>query len=86
MSTQSPTRDRIIIETDKPKEKTDFGLLLNEDWKSLLPTGTVLAVGPGVLDVRPGDRVVFERYASIILEGQQRMCLEKHIMAIITGE
>ena len=78
--------DRVLIEADKPREKTDSGLLIAEDWKSLPPLGTVLEVGKEVKEVKKGDRVLFERYAAVILEGQQRMCKERHIHAVVTDE
>jgi co-chaperonin GroES (HSP10) len=41
-----PTKDIILVEADKAAEKTASGFYIKEDWKSLPPTGTVLAVGP----------------------------------------
>lgn len=73
--------DRVLIDADKAPEKIG-SLLVVEDWKSVPPWGTVLEVGPDVTEVKPGDRVLFERYASIMLEGQERICLERHIYAV----
>ncbi|MHA2066815.1 MAG: co-chaperone GroES [Candidatus Thorarchaeota archaeon] len=78
-----PTSNRILILGDKPRDKTTSGILIKEDWKSVPPKGTVLAVGPKVTTVKKGDRVLFERYASVILDDNERMCLEDHILAII---
>lgn len=79
----TPTRDIVLIEADKPPEKSASGILLVEDWRTLPPTGTVIEVGPEVTTVKKGDRVVFERYASIILDKDQRLCKEDHILGII---
>lgn len=79
-----PTRDIVLIKADKPKDKTDSGLFIQQDWKTLPPTGTVLAIGPDVNNVKTGDKVVFERYASIILENDERLCKESHILAKVT--
>lgn len=76
----------MLIKADKPKDKTESGLLIQEDWKSLPPKGTVLAVGPLVTVVKPGDRVLFERYASIILEDEERLCKQSHLLAILRNE
>ncbi len=76
-------RDLVLIEADKPKDKTDSGFLIMEEWKSLPPTGTVLSVGSAVKDVKVGDRVLFSRYASHILEGDERLVQEKHIWGIL---
>lgn len=78
-----PKRDLVLIQADKPKEKTNSGLYIQEEWKTIPPLGTVEAVGPLVKDVKPGDRVIFERYSSIILEDGKRMCKESHILATV---
>lgn len=75
-------RDLVLIRADKPKDKTDSGILIVEEWHSLPPTGTVLAVGPKVEEVVVGDRVMFERYGSIIVNNDERLCQEKHIMGV----
>ena len=76
-----PTRDLVLIEADKPKKQTDSGLYVVEDWKTLPMTGTVKEVGPKVSEVKVGDRVVFERYSALVLEGDMRMCKELNILA-----
>ena len=79
-----PTRDILLIEADKPKEKTASGILIAEDWKTLPPTGLVKAIGPEVKNKDLlGKRVVFERYSSIKLEGDGRFCQERHILAVL---
>jgi chaperonin GroES len=78
-----PKRDVVLILADKAEEKTASGLYIKEDWKTLPPTGTVEAVGPDVKDTKVGDRVVFERYGSVILKHDRRLCQEKHILATV---
>ncbi len=53
-----------------------------EEWKSLPPTGEILAIGPLVKEVKVGDRVIFERFGSIILENDERVCKESHLMGV----
>ena len=79
----APLWDIVLIQADKPREKTASGLLLVEEWKTLPPTGTVLAIGPDVKTVKVGDRVMFGRYGSIILENDLRLCQERHIHATV---
>lgn len=74
-----PTRDIVLIKADPVKEKTESGILLKENWKSLPLTGEVIAVGPEVETIKPGDRVGFTRYASVILENDERLCKERQI-------
>jgi co-chaperonin GroES (HSP10) len=76
----SPTRDVILIKADKPKGESESGILLAEEWKSLPLTGEVLAVGPDVTDAKVGDRVGFNRYASVVLEGDNRLINQKQLL------
>jgi co-chaperonin GroES (HSP10) len=79
----TPTRDIVLVKADSPKEKTESGLLLQENWKTLPLEGTVLATGPDVVHVKTGDRISFMRYATVILEDDQRLCNERHIYATL---
>ena len=75
-----PTRDVVLIKADKPKGESESGILLAEEWKSLPLTGTVLAVGPDVTTTAPGDRVGFNRYASVTLEKDERLVSERQLL------
>ena len=79
-------RDLVLIQADKPKEKSDIGLFKVEEWKTLPATGVILAVGPQVTEVKVGERVQFERYASIILEDDKRLCKESMIFGVFDEE
>lgn len=76
-----PLRDLVLIKAAKTKDKTDSGLLLQENWKTLPLEGEVLAIGPLVEAVKVGDNVIFSRYASVILEDDERLCKQSHIIA-----
>lgn len=77
-----PMTNLVLIEVEPPQEITKSGLFIQEEWKTLPPTGIVKAVGPDVTTVVVGDKVIFERYASVILaEKNMRMCIESHILA-----
>lgn len=75
-----PTRDVVLIKADKPKGESESGILLAEEWKSLPLTGTVLAVGPDVTTTTPGDKVGFNRYASVVLEKDERLVSERQLL------
>lgn len=90
-------RDLLLLKVEQPPDKTASGLLIVEEWKTLPPYGFVLAMGPDVhlpyVDskgndalVKVGDRVMFERYASIILENDERICKAAHIQAVANAE
>lgn len=81
-----PTADKLLIEADEPKTKTKSGILLQEDWKTLPPTGTVKAVGPEVFYIKEGDKVVFERYGAVTVDGSLKICKESHVLAVMEKE
>ncbi len=75
-----PIRDVVLVKADKPKAQTESGILLDEEWKTLPLEGEVLAVGPDVHGVGVGDRIGFNRYASLVLENDERLCNERNIL------
>ena len=83
--TIQPQRDIVLIKADSAKTKTKTGLLLAENWKSLPLQGEVLAVGEDVTNITVGDRVAFNRYASIILDDDQRLCSQKQVLGVINA-
>jgi chaperonin GroES len=82
----TPLKDIVLVVVDKPKQQTASGLYVQEEWKTLPPVGKVVAIGPLVTSVKPGDKILFDRYASIILENDERLCKESHIHGIIVDE
>lgn len=81
-----PYRDIVLIKAVKPKDRTDSGLYLSETWKTLPLEGTVISVGENVKQVKPGDSVLFMRYASVILDNDERLVKERHIFAGLHNE
>lgn len=79
----SPLGDKILVRVDPPKDKTDTGILIHEEWKKLPNTGEVLAVGPKVDKIVVGDKVVFMRYGATILEKDLRLTQQTHILGKI---
>lgn len=94
-----PLRDIILIQADPVEKQTASGLLLAEQWESRPPYGVVLAVGSKVESVKPGDRVMFNRFAAIDIDltiagikkvGKEqserlKFCKESHILGIENG-
>jgi len=81
-----PMRDIVLIKADEAVEKTETGIFLGEQWKTVPLSGTVLKVGPHVTDeIEVGDKVVFCRYASIILENDERLIKARQIIGKING-
>lgn len=81
-----PLGDKVLIKADKPEDKTKSGIYIQQDWKTIPPTGIVEAIGSDVTLVNVGDEVIFERYGSVILKDDMRLCKESHILAVINGK
>ena len=81
-----PHGDRVLIERDPLSEKSVGGIILPGDQNdSALRYGTVLEIGSGALELgfEEGDRVIFGRYAGIVVEGEMVLMSEKEILAVI---
>jgi chaperonin GroES len=53
----TPTGDRIIVRREASEEKTAGGILLPDTAKKKPQRGTILAVGPGKLNLEDGSRM-----------------------------
>lgn len=61
----TPTgKNKILVIEDEPKKETDSGILspVDVNWDSPIGTGVVYSVGDDVTEIRPGDKVVFQKY------------------------
>jgi chaperonin GroES len=72
-----PLGDRVVIMPDEALEKSRGGILLPDKARERPARGTVLAVGPGKrlpdggrapVDLKPGLRVLYGRYAGSDVE------------------
>jgi co-chaperonin GroES (HSP10) len=55
----------ILVKVDAPQEQDESGIYIQEEWKTLPPTGVVEAVADDVTFCKPGDNVFFDRYTAI---------------------
>lgn len=97
MITLRPLGDRVIVKPVAREEKTKAGIYLPDTASKEKPMeGTVITVGPGRLmddgkrtpvDVKPGDRIVFAKYAGTEFKTENDeeylIISEKDIMAVI---
>ena len=93
-----PLHDRVLVRRIDAEEKTPGGIIIPDTVKEKPVEGEVLAVGPGALDetgrvvpldVRPGDRVLFGKWAGtdVIIGGEERLILkEADILGVIEGK
>ncbi len=90
-----PLNDRVLVKRIEEVQVTKGGILIPDTAKEKPIEGKVVAVGPGkmsdagkrmALQVKTGDRVLFNKYAGneIKVDGEEHlMMLEEDIMAVI---
>lgn len=89
-----PLHDRVVVERMDQTERTASGLIVPDVAKEKPSRGIVLAVGPGIpgeppLDVKPGDEVLFGKYAGqdLTIEGKPVILMrEAEILAVVEPE
>ena len=90
-----PLQDRIIVKRIAEEEKTKGGIIIPDSAKEKPLEGQVIAVGNGKvledgkvrpLDVKAGDRVLFNKYAGteVKIDGEEHLMLrEEDILGVI---
>jgi chaperonin GroES len=90
-----PLQDRVIVKRIEEDEKTAGGIIIPDTAKEKPMEGEVVAVGNGKIldngtkvpiDVKPGDRVLFGKYAGteVKIEGVEHLIMrEDDILGII---
>jgi chaperonin GroES len=91
-----PLHDRIIVHRLEEGEQQIGGIIIPDTAKEKPQQGTVIAVGNGKakdtgkpipLDVKPGDRILFGKYAGqeIKLDGEEVLIMkEDDVLAIVS--
>jgi chaperonin GroES len=92
-----PLGDRVVIEPIPREDMTKSGIVLPDTAKEKPQEGKVIAVGPGktlddgkreAIDVNPGDKVLYAKYAGteFKLDGDEFLIVsQKDILAIVEG-
>jgi chaperonin GroES len=93
-----PLHDRVLVQRVEAEEKTPSGIIIPDTAKEKPIEGEVLAVGPGAwdetgkirpLEVKPGDRVLFGKWAGteVIINGEDRLIMkESDILGVMVGD
>ncbi|MCW2242525.1 co-chaperone GroES [Azospirillum canadense] len=92
-----PLHDRVVIRRVEEDARTPGGIIIPDTAKEKPMQGDVVAVGPGArdeqgrlqpLDVKPGDRVLFGKWAGteVKIDNEDYVIMkETDIMAVITA-
>jgi chaperonin GroES len=90
-----PLGDRLVVKPTPREETTKSGIVLPDTAKERPQEGTILSVGPGrtlddgsreAIDVKVGERVLFQKYAGteFKLDDEELLILsQKDILAVI---
>lgn len=85
-----PLADRIVVQPFEAEEKTKSGIIIPDVAQEKPKKGLVLFVGPGKkdesMDIKPGDKIMYGKFAGIEIEVDDKKCLimrQSDIYAII---
>lgn len=81
-----PLADRVVAVGIETKDRTASGLYLPDSAKEKPVAATVVAIGPDVKQVKPGDNIVYKDYATTELkvEGKDYLIIkEEDILATL---
>jgi chaperonin GroES len=83
-----PLGDRVLVKIEEVEEKTASGIFIPQTAQEKTQSGVVTAVGDDedVIKVKPGDKVMYDKYAgtSIKVDGAEHLLLSMgDILAVI---
>ena len=82
-----PLKDRVLVAENKDEQKTDSGIILDGATSTRnSKTGTVLALGPDVTDVKVGDVIYLEWNKAAVVkigDAQRVMIKQEDIVAVV---
>ena len=89
-----PLGDKIVLKQLEAEETTKSGIVLTGQAKEKPQEAEVIAVGPGgnidgkevVMQVKPGDKVIYSKYAGtdVELDGEEYIIVKQNdILAIV---
>jgi len=90
-----PLNDRVLVVRVEEEQKTAGGIIIPDSAKEKPQEGKIIAVGPGKrdengkrnpLDLKPGDKIFFSKYAGteIEIDGKEHLFMrEDDILGIL---
>ena len=86
MSKIKPLDNRLVVQVDEVKEKTDSGILLSKENQEKQCRGVVTDIGPKIEDIKIGDYIMFPDYAGTIVytDGEEYLIMrETEVLAVL---
>lgn len=95
MASIKPLQDRVLVKRLEAEEKTASGIIIPDTAKEKPQEGEVIATGPGKvlengtrieLTVKPGDKILFSKYAGteVKIDGVEYLIMrEDDILGVI---
>jgi len=81
-----PLRNKVALKEVKKESTTTSGIYLMSDVNAETPEFGVIAIGPEVVDVTVGDRVLIEIGKSVMADSGTLVIEDKYITAVIGNE
>jgi len=81
-----PLKDRVLVAENKRENTTESGIVLQGAGFDQSKTGTVLAIGPDVTDVKVGDVIYLEWNKAAVVkigDAQRVMVKQENIVAVL---
>lgn len=81
-----PLKDRVLVAENKRENTTESGIVLSGAGFDQSKSGTVLAIGPDVTDVKVGDVIYLEWNKAAVVkigDAQRVMVKQENIVAVL---
>ena len=76
----TPLADRVLVKTEKTESKTASGIIIPDTAQEKTQIAVVIAIGDDKekIKVKPGERVMYDKYAgtSIEIDGEDHLILK----------
>lgn len=73
----------VVLKPDEAVDQTADGIYIQEAWKELPQTATVIEVGSDVKFCKKDDRVFFNRYATVDFQDNLRLAKDVDILIVL---
>jgi chaperonin GroES len=78
-----PLGDRVLVRPE-PESETRGRIVIPEKYRQKPQEGQVLAVGPAVTTLQPGDRVLYGKFAFLEVSPHGVLLRERDVMAVLS--